>query len=161
MSGSKVIEHGKIIGGKYATSKSYIPRVLNKTHEKESSTATEVSVNASFDPEAKLQQKTLTLRSSVLSYNLISKKRESIKPEKAKWWAIRHKLDLGNGDLTKRSRFIHSSRASLRNCWFGWLYAWWSNHFNQWKIIIIVHVRGGNSDDKNSWKGVYNECGPA
>ena len=62
MNGSKVIEHGKIIGGKYATSKSYIPRVLNKMPERDSSTATEVSANASFDAEAKLQQKTLTLR---------------------------------------------------------------------------------------------------
>ena len=65
MNGSKVIDHGQIIGGKYATSKAYIPRTIQKQHCKQTEkdlTGAEASAAASFDPGSKIQQKTLTLR---------------------------------------------------------------------------------------------------
>lgn len=66
MNGPKVIDHGQIIGGKYATSKAYIPRTILNQHSNRQTerelTGAEASAAASFDPESKIQQKTLTLR---------------------------------------------------------------------------------------------------
>ena len=61
MNGENIKSHSEIISGKFATTKSYIPKTLNKTVPVETSEA-EASVAASFGPEDQIQQKLLTLR---------------------------------------------------------------------------------------------------
>ena len=61
MNGKSIKSHSEIISGKFATTKSYIPKTLTQTAPVETSEA-EISVAASFGPEDQIHQKVLTLR---------------------------------------------------------------------------------------------------